>query len=85
MKLGQLAEMPTPVAILTVMEAEKLDVGVLLKQGFVDALGKTSTHKVVGDDAEKATDLFKLEFKGALNKSVLFFSGLPLFFLFFAA
>lgn len=50
MKLGQLAEMPTPMAILAVMEAEKLDVGVLLKQGFVDALGKTSTLKVVGDD-----------------------------------
>nr|WP_286670926.1 hypothetical protein [Pseudomonas quebecensis] len=50
MKLGQLAEMPTPVAILTVMEAEKIDLGVLLKQGFIDALGKTSTLKVVGDD-----------------------------------
>lgn len=32
------------------MEAEKIDVGVLLKQGFIDALGKTSTLKVVGDD-----------------------------------
>ncbi|MFQ6350691.1 hypothetical protein ACQRBV_08250 [Pseudomonas sp. R11F] len=50
MKLGQLAEMPTPVAILTVMDAEKIDLGVLLKQGFIDALGKTSTLKVVGDD-----------------------------------
>ncbi|UUN88963.1 hypothetical protein [Pseudomonas extremorientalis] len=50
MKLGQLAEMPTPVAILTVMDAEKIDLGALLKQGFIDALGKTSTLKVVGDD-----------------------------------
>ncbi|ELQ09218.1 lipoprotein [Pseudomonas fluorescens BRIP34879] len=50
MKLGQLAEMSTPAAILTVMDAENIDVGVLLKQGFVDALSKTSTLKVVGDD-----------------------------------
>lgn len=50
MKLGQLAEMPTPVAILTVMDAEKIDLCVLLKQGFIDALAKTSTLKVVGDD-----------------------------------
>nr|WP_251029309.1 hypothetical protein [Pseudomonas fluorescens] len=50
MKAGQLAEMSTPMAILTVMEAEKIDLGALVKQGFVDALGKTSSLKVVGDD-----------------------------------
>ncbi|KTC19284.1 hypothetical protein AO391_21665 [Pseudomonas marginalis ICMP 9505] len=50
MKVGQLAEMSTPAAILTVMDAENIDVGVLLKQAFVEALGKTSSLKVVGDD-----------------------------------
>ncbi len=50
MKAGQLAEMSTPAAILTVMDAENIDLGVLLKQAFIDALGKTSSLKVVGDD-----------------------------------
>lgn len=50
LKVGELAEMPTPAAILTLIEAEKIDVGVLLRQGFIDALGKTSTLKVVDDD-----------------------------------
>lgn len=49
-KVGELAEMSTPVAILTVMDAENIDLGVLLKQGFIDELKKTSSLTVVGDD-----------------------------------
>lgn len=50
MKAGQFAELPTPTAILALINAEQIDVGVLLKQNFIDALGKTSSLKVVGDD-----------------------------------
>lgn len=52
LKAGDLASMSTVEAIVYVMEAEKIDLGELLKQSFIADLTSNSSLQVVGDDDE---------------------------------
>ncbi|MGE8066237.1 hypothetical protein [Pseudomonas sp. NPDC089569] len=50
LKAGELASMPTAQAILYVMEAEKIDLGELLRANFAAELARNPSLKMVGDD-----------------------------------
>ena len=52
LKAGDLASMSTAEAIIYVMEAEKIDLGELLRQNFIAQLASNPSIKVVGDNDE---------------------------------